>query len=70
MEEDFSQPGTVLHNKYVFLMVKTDIPSCQETAVTDIVLILHNVSLCQRAWVISKQSRVIRDLLNQACTSL
>ena len=69
MEEDFSQPGTLLHNKYALLMVKL-IPSCQETAVTDIVLILHNVSLCQRAWVISKQSRVIRDLLNQACASL
>ena len=44
-----------------FLNGETDILSCQETAVTDIVLILHNVSLCQRAWVIGKQSRVIRD---------
>ena len=52
-----------------FLNGETDIPSCQliqKTAVTDIVLILHNVSLCQRAWVISIQGLVIKDLLNQA----
>ena len=70
MEKDFSQPGTIFAQQIRFLNGETDIPSCQETAVTDIVLILNNVSLCQRAWVISKQSRVIRDLLNQACASL
>ena len=66
MEEDFSPFAQQIH----FLNGETDIPSCQESVVIDIVLLLHNVSLCQRAWVISKQSRVIRDLLKQACASL
>ena len=49
-----------------FINGETDLPLrhyIQETAVTDTVLIPRNVSLCQRAWVISKQGWVTRNLL-------
>ena len=46
-----------------FINGETDLPSHQKitqgTAVTDIALIPRNVSLCQGAWVISKQGWVV-----------